>query len=344
MKMRSIKAAFLLLAVVLFFAGVVTVQGQSSKTSKKKTKKLKTLRFNSLSGFIDGVKAKLPRADSEGFIEPSARNRQTFYNAVRALLQGNLKTARVLADSVNYDLSLLKDTAVNKTYAVLVERTNGFRGLGTYVFSLQFRRNLVLEAPHPLFDINTPEESATIFQKLNARAVFIAGTHRCANEQASPCSGTTSACGTDGAPFKVSDAGHFTGNFFYEAHRAILGLTVVPLTISAHGNGDASLPDVVLSNGTNRTESANSLVNRLRRELKNRGVSAGSCNFSGDGDLSLCGTTNVQGRLSNGSNNACRTNPRTASGFFLHIEQHRNIREDPARLIAALRAVFPLRR
>jgi hypothetical protein len=346
MKMKIIKAAFFLAAVVLILAATATVQGQTSKTSKKKVKNLKllTLPVKSLKSFVAGVKANLPRANEGGFIEPSAKDRRIFHNAVRAVLQSNLKTARILANSVNYELSLLKDAAANQIYIVLVERTRGFRGLGTYVFSSAFRRNLVLEAPHPLFDINTPEESTTIFQKLNARALFIAGTHRCASEQSSPCSGTTGACGTGGEPFKISDAGHFTRNFFQEAHRATSGLKVKPVTISAHGNGDASLPDVVLSNGTGTKESPNSLVNRLRRELKNRGVSVGSCNFSSDQDLSLCGTTNVQGRLSNGSPNACTANPPTASGSFIHIEQHRNIRDDPTHLINALRAVIPVKR
>jgi len=348
MKMRSIKTVcFLLLtAVVLIGGSFLTVYGQASKKPKKKAKttKLPVLPVNSLTRFVASVKANLPRADTEGFIEPPAKQRQTFLNTVRAILRSDLKTARILANSVGYELSLLKDTAENQTYVTLVERANGFRGLGTYVFNLSYRRDLILEVPHPLFDINTPEESTTIFQRLSARAMFIAGTHRCANEQSSPCSGTTGACGTDDEPFKISDAGHYTRNFFQEAHRATFGLKRKPIAVSLHGNANSSLPDVVLSNGTNRNESPKSPVNRLRRELKNRGVSVGSCNFPSDGDLALCGTTNVQGRLSNRSTNACGANPQTASSLFIHVEQHRNIRDDPTRLTTALRAVIPVKR
>ena len=56
----------------------------------------------------------------------------------------------------------------------------------------------------------------------------------------------------------------------------------------------------------------------------------------------LCGTTNAQGRLSNGSPEACRMNAASASGLFLHIEQHRNIRDDPSLLIQALQDVLPI--
>jgi hypothetical protein len=344
MKMKSLKVSLLLFASILMFGNIVIVKGQRLKTAKKNAKKiaLQTLPFNTLSSFVAKIKANLPRANTEGFIEPSAKERQIFHNAVLAVLQNDLKTARTLAASVNYDLSQLKDTGANQIYVVLVERTTNFRGLGTYIFNLSFQRNLILEAPHPLFDTNTPEESTAIFQMMKGRAMFLSGTHRCANQQSSPCSGTTGACITNGSEsFKVSDAGHFTKNFFQEAHRATLGLTVKPITISAHGNGDSSLPDIVLSNGTDKPESANSLVNSLRREVKNRGLSAGSCNFSKDGNLSLCGTTNVQGRLSNGSGNTCNLTAKTASGLFLHIEQHLNIRNDPTELINALKVVIP---
>jgi hypothetical protein len=343
-KMKSFAASLLLMVVGSIFGNAVTVKGQSAKTSDKKVKRvaLQTLSFTSLSSFVADIKANLPRANTEGFVEPAAKERRIFHNAVSAVLQNDLKTARILAISVNYDLALLKDTEAHQTYVVLIERRKNFRGLGTYVFNPAFQRNLILEVPHPLFDTNTPEESTAIFQAVKARAMFISGTHRCANAQSSPCSGTTGACVPNGnQPFKVSDAGHFTRNFFQEAHRATLGLSVKPITISAHGNGDSSLPDIVLSNGTNKKESAKSLVNRLRSELKNRGVSAGSCNFSKDGNLSLCGTTNVQGRLSNGSGNACSTASKTASGLFLHIEQHLNIRNSPDKLIDALKIIIP---
>ncbi|HEY0458192.1 MAG TPA: hypothetical protein VGC97_03505 [Pyrinomonadaceae bacterium] len=308
---------------------------------------LPTLKFNSLSGFITSVKAKLPRKNTEGFIKPPAKDRRIFYDAVRAVFQNDLCKAQALAAAVNYRLAKLNDTGAKRIYAVLVENTSGFRALGTYIFDLNFARNLITEVPHPLADAVTLEEGAAIFQATNARALFIAGTHRCANAETSPCSGTTTVCneGVSGK-FKISDAGHYTENFFQEAHRASLGLRdKIPTAISLHGNDVDSLPDIVLSNGTTNEAASNSRVNRLRQQLKNLGASAGSCNFPGDGNLSLCGTTNVQGRLSNGSTlSPCKINAASASGLFLHIEQHLDIRENPSRLINALKTVIPARK
>jgi len=74
------------------------------------------------------------------------------------------------------------------------------------------------------------------------------------------------------------------------------------------------------------------------------GADAGSCNWEADGlDASnLCGTTNAQGRLSNNSTDPCTRNASNPSGLFLHIEQHRYIRDNPGVLIDALQEVLPL--
>jgi hypothetical protein len=102
--------------------------------------------------------------------------------------------------------------------------------------------------------------------------------------------------------------------------------------------------DVTLSDGTRVAGADTDLVQQLRTALLARSVNVGSCNRPADGltAQNLCGTTNAQGRLSNGSLEACRINATSASGLFLHIEQHRNIRDDPSLLIQALQDVLPI--
>src|SRR5436190_17546117 len=107
-------------------------------------------------------------------------------------------------DAVNYDLNSLNDNS-GKSYLVAQERSTGFRGLGTYVVALNYARNVIVEVPHPIFDKNTEEEGSYIFQGLAARALFIAGTHRCASpDTKSGCSGTTTACGGGSIPVRIS--------------------------------------------------------------------------------------------------------------------------------------------
>jgi hypothetical protein len=108
---------------------------------------LPILKFNLLGSFIANVKAKLPRKNTEGFIKPPTRDCRAFHDAVLAVLKNDLNAAQAIAASVNYCLSQLIDANVNRAYAVLVENANGFRALGTYVFDLDFSRNLVTVIP-----------------------------------------------------------------------------------------------------------------------------------------------------------------------------------------------------
>jgi hypothetical protein len=281
---------------------------------------------------------------SNAFRAPPAAQVIAFRLAIRQLLTGNVPSAISRLNALNYDVNTLNDES-GKSYLIARERSSGFRGQGTYIVDLKYVRNVVVEAPHPIFDANTPEEGSEIFQALGARGLFIAGTHRCANKSIpSGCSGTTTACGGGSVSVRISDAPHFTQNFMFAAHRATLQLSPQPISLNLHGNSSEPI-DVTLSDGTRITGSETALVQRLRKALLAQSITAGSCNWPPDGLTAdnLCGTDNTQGRLSNGSPEACTTDAANSSGRFVHIEQHRNIRDNPAALIRALQEVLPSR-
>lgn len=301
------------------------------------------LPYSSLKAYIVDLKATIPGQGSNAFVQPAAEEIDVFLLTMQQLLIGDAVGSQAGLDALNYDLRPLNDDS-GKSYWVAQERSTGFRGLGTYVVDPNYTRNVVVEVPHPLWDTNTPEEGTDIFQGLAARGLFIAGTHRCANpDTPSGCSGTTTSCLTGSIPVRISDAPHFTGNFMYAGHGATLQLAPPPLTINLHGNASEPV-DVTLADGTRIAAPDSALVNQLRSALKARGVDVGSCNWPDDGltAQNLCGTTNAQGRLSNGSPAPCVSSATSASGLFLHIEQHLNIRNDPTDLINALRDVLPL--
>src|SRR5215468_5890678 len=320
------------------------------------------LPHTSLKAYIVDLKASIQQhagVGSNAFIAPPADQLDGFRLTMQQLLLGDVASAINGLDALNYDLNSLNDDS-GKSYLVAQERSTGFRGLGTYVVDLNHARNVIVEVPHPIFDKNTPEEGSDIFQGLAARALFIAGTHRCANpDTESGCSGTTKACGGDSIPVRISDAPHFTGNFMYAGHSAALRLDPQPISLNLHGNSTEPV-DVTLSDGTLFAGDRTDLVQQLRKALKARfrppprkGAAAKtnqsvkkvkSCNWPPDGLTAdnLCGTTNAQGRLSNGSPEPCRMDATSASGLFLHIEQHQNIRDDPSLLIQALQDVLPI--
>ncbi|HLK66214.1 MAG TPA: hypothetical protein VKU19_22420 [Bryobacteraceae bacterium] len=307
-----------------------------------------TIPSQHLSEYVAKIKSSIPVRGSSAFVEPSEKDRVRFTACMKLLFEGQTAKAQTCLNSVNYNLGVLNDAGFHKEYFIATERHTGFKGLGTYIVDANYWRNVVLEAPHPWFDAETPEEALAVFQKAGGRALFIAGTHRCSDlAGASGCAGTTWACGPLSPaphvemPFRISDAAHFDRNFFTAAHRATLQLSPTPIAISLHGNGEEPV-DAELSDGTKHAAAKTALVNRLRNALAAHGVKAGSCNWPADNPsrFLLCGGSNAQSKISNGVEN-CAESARTASGLFIHIEQRRNLRDDPTPMVEAVRQVFP---
>lgn len=288
--------------------------------------------FRTIDSLVVNIKQNIPREGTEQFIKPSDTDKKKFSLIVNKILNGNVPNQSEV-NEIKYDLTTIREN--NNTYLILTEKQSTRKGLGSYIFNLNFSKNIFLEVPHPLFDSNTPEEAVKIFNALDARAIFIAGTHRCSNSQLSLCDGKTEACGSD-QPFKVSDAGHFTNNFFQEAHKTIL--SVDGYVISLHGNNDTDMPDVLVSDGTDGKQDVSWITNRLSIELKKEGLSSRSCN--NENIDKLCGTTNVQGRLSNGSTDACEIGKLKGNGSFIHLEQKISVRRNPIKIINALKRIF----
>jgi uncharacterized protein (TIGR03437 family) len=313
----------------------------------------------------------IPGAGSQAFIEPDNASIAAWRLVADALFGGKYQTAADLADALNYNVVKFSDAGRGRDYYILVERTNAqkqpMRGLGTYIYNPSACRNLSFQAPHAGGDENTRAEAATLFADLNATALLVAGTHRCANSNASGCDGSTSACG-DGV-FHTSDVAHYTQNYFEPAHEEILKTIPGVITVAVHGEG-VHTPDAIISNGTcfnyPAPSAATLLSNQYNQIFKQMGVSlsSGTCN-NGDASTSLCAETDVQGRYSNNSTSLCKCASPTRSACsstlgcgrnitfpekFVHLEQDCQLREVPGcatpgvgyqTAVSAFAAVFP---
>ncbi|HLK65098.1 MAG TPA: hypothetical protein VKU19_16765 [Bryobacteraceae bacterium] len=313
----------------------------------------------------------IPGAGSNAFVTPTDASIASWRLVVDALFSGKYQTAADLADPLNYNVVQFNDTGRNRTYYVLVERTNSqgapLRGLGTYIFNPASCRNLSLQAPHAGGDENTRAEAATLFADLNATALLVAGTHRCANSAVSACDGSSSACGDNS--FHISDVAHYTQNYFEPAHEEITKTIPNLITVAIHGEGEHT-PDVILSNGTCFSYPAPSTSTLLATEYNQLfhqmgvSLSAGTCN-SGAASTSLCAETDVEGRYSNNSATLCNCATPTKSACsstlgcgrnivfpekFVHLEQDCQLREVQGCAVAgvgfqtavsAFAAVFP---
>lgn len=249
--------------------------------------------------------------------------------------------AHAEAAGLPYRVVRFADTgAGSREVLLLEERTPTTKGWGTFVFDPAPLRDLVVEASHARYDVDTESQALTLFRRLRARAYVLAGTHRCASAERTPCDGTTDVCGT--THYRVSDPAHFTDGPFQAAHEALAALWPASLSFSVHGHSSSSCEDVFLSSGVGADPGP--LVPALRERLfAEGGLTVGAAGIPGS-SCSLTGGTNVQGRFSNGSSTPCTKAATAASGRFLHAEQSREVRTDAAlteKLARALEAVLP---
>jgi hypothetical protein len=196
----------------------------------------------------------------------------------------------------------------------------------------------VIEVPHPLADAGTLEEGVQVFLQAHAGALLIAGTHRCADVESTPCVGAeaTNACA---GRIRISDPAHFVASLFQRAHQALARQWPASAAVSLHAHADAAgEPAVTVSEGTRQARAADAPGNHLRDGLRVAGYTAASCNAAADGTPRLCGESNVQGRASNGAADACLHDASATSGRFLHVEQGATALGNPAALAAAVAA------
>ena len=296
-----------------------------------------------LAARVREIASRMPGSGSEGFVKPSADELARFRELVSRAASGDVEGAAALAESAGlpYRVVRFADTGAGAREVLLLEeRTPLTKGWGTFAFDPAPLCDLVVEAPHARYDVETENQAFALFRRLRARAFVLAGTHRCANAERTPCDGTTDVCGA--SYYRVSDPAHFSAGPFEAAHEALSSLWPASVSFSVHGHADSSCEDVFLSSGVGADPGP--LVPALReRLLAEGGLTVGAAGIDGS-SCSLTGGTNVQGRFSNGSPAPCTKAATAASGRFLHAEQARSVRTDAAqteKLARALEAVLP---
>jgi hypothetical protein len=174
--------------------------------------------------------------------------------------------------------------------------------------------NIIIEAPHPLYDKRTPSVALDIYRALDARALLIAGAHRNANRDES------------------ADVAHVTGSIFQSVHEALLQesqaaseSTIILQIHGFHAGKHSHYPQVVFGFGEKKQAQEIALAQEIKDALSEQGVGAGLC--TGNSWQDLCGETNVQASGLNG-------------GVFIHIELDEKMRKDDDALISALVQVF----
>lgn len=285
---------------------------------------------------VETLREAMPRRDDDGVRASTATELDRWRTLTAHLLDGETTAAQSLvADAFpSYGLVRFRDTTVDRTYLILREAPVVERGWGSVVVNPSPERALAVEVPHPVFDLDTHRQGAVLFRESGARMLLLAGAHRCSNRAASPCDGRTGVCHDGTGPYPVSDMAHVTTAPFQATHEEATDRGSALTTLSLHGNGNASCETVFLSAGVPDTSTAR--LDALARALDDRGVDVG---VPGTSSCPLVGSTNVQGRYTNGASSPCTNVADTATGQFVHVEQRRPFRASAAEYDALIEAV-----
>ena len=314
---RNISSAVYLIFVSLFINQIFWVSSSAQAIEEN----------GSIMGWIHNhISNDMPIEDSEAYVKPSELDLSRFRSVVDLLL---LETYNQIDDSLStyfssYEFVHVTDTSFENSEYYMIRENPVTKAWGTIIYNPNWQRNLTIAVPHPLHDSKTPYEGIDFLHYMGARLFVIAGSHRCANDEASLCDGTTSACSatSQSEPFKVSDMAHNDSTVFQVVHEAMFEFSNQAWFLNIHGHASSTCEDVFLSNG--RIDDPSTEMIALKDSLVIHGVDAA---YAGDGsECGLTGTTDTQGRYVNGSSDPCGSSNVSNSGRFFHIEQFTSIR------------------
>jgi hypothetical protein len=311
-----------------------------------------TLVSGDLPSHIDSLIASLPSGQgADQYHTPSAQERSTWETIIGSLLQGAYPQADTLAASVGYRLLAFQNTSTpSQGLHYILEKTEASPNhWGVFVLNPSPRRpDLMIMCPHPLYDRNTGKQGAHVYVAVAPRILGISGTHRCNSTLLSPCSGTTTACSSTSERYRISDQAHTTDGMFQATTAALLAFDDSTIQVQLHGFArTATDPHIIMSNGTSQAPPpAQDYLLALRDNLL---VVDPTLTFKVghlDTDWTrLLGTTNVQGRLINGSPFPCTSSASSAGGRFLHLEQQyaglRDTQQGWDKMASAIAMTFP---
>ncbi|KAG6811717.1 hypothetical protein H0H92_006118 [Tricholoma furcatifolium] len=163
--------------------------------------------------------------------QPTPSERSAWLDAINSLLNVNGNCSSVELSSTiigTYAISQFYDPPSAASYCVLSEinaSVNGTqyayeKGWGLFITPMtptSVLRNIHLSAPHPGYDLGTPQQAVALFRSTGAKSLLIAGRSRLAFESPSSCVSSPSPKTT----YYVTDPAHNKEEPFYDATRTI---------------------------------------------------------------------------------------------------------------------------
>ncbi|MEN8122298.1 MAG: T9SS type A sorting domain-containing protein [Bacteroidota bacterium] len=299
--------------------------------------------------YLNNIIAEIPGSNTNDYTIPASDDLNSWGNVLGYMFNNQIESANDLANGLNYQIVDFQDTTLNANnrFYIIEEKKPRTKYWGTYIISANPSRNrLIIQAPHPIYDSNTGYQATFCFKRLQPKALFISGTHRCNHILETDCSGTTGACGSTG-PYRVSDNAHNVNSVFQIFTKEIADNFDNTVFVQLHGfSKGANDPYLIMSNGTRVTPSVD--YNALIRDgllQADPSLTFKIANINTDWDR-LIAFTNVQGRYINNSSDPCSVNASNSDGRFVHIEQERSkLRSDSVgwyKMYLAMKSAFDI--
>jgi hypothetical protein len=248
-------------------------------------------------GFAAGL-----RADA-AYRPPSPDERRRLLSALSALRAGDARRAADEAGTLGFTVRTGVDAETGRAFGLAVNPA-GERAWGWYLVDLSEPTRLVVEVPHPNFDLHTEEIGLALYRAVPGSVLAMSGTHRRV---------------ANGA----GDVAHRTDSTFHAVAVDLAGQGLPQVQL--HGFHDDSQPDtdVVVSPGAG---DAGAQVRRVAERIDDENLRV--CRSWRQDCGRLEGTTNEQGREA------------AARGtVFVHVEISRSVRDDRHAWSSLVRAI-----
>lgn len=171
---------------------------------------------------------------------PTRVQASAFVRTMHRLVDKDYSSAAATAEEAGFVLVKYYDTKTDHDYYVLREihpyPEAGSRAGGTYVFNPNSKHNIAIEAPHAVYDYNTPKIAIPLFFKANARWFIVTGTHRQGSKIWGGCDHMSSVS-------TRADAAHNIKHFFFAAHYGLTLYDKQVKFVQIHGMYDGSVPE-----------------------------------------------------------------------------------------------------
>jgi hypothetical protein len=275
----------------------------------------------------------VPGISAKKYKVPTDNELDQWDSIIDAILDEDITKAVDEAVYLNYQIVEFTDiySSPNQVYFIIKEYQERQNYWGTYVFSkTPKRKDLVLAAPHVLHDQKTGYQAAFAFRRNVARALFLSGAHRCDQEGSSTCDGTTKSCSSNFGAYRISDVPHNTNTTFQVTTENLFNALPSSVFVQLHGFGkEPTDPDVILSNGTNKTPAKDYVVMLRDALLEEDNTLTFKIPHIDLNWTRYAAFDNTQGRYINGSASPCSVPATGTTGRFVHIEQERSkLRQD----------------